>query len=94
MHTGQPSFASRATRPKLKVEHIHVGQLLGHLMDTLVDEVSALSIGETRKRTLLKALNKVIWVQNDLFARHYLAFANNMGGMGSEKSSDGGGSES
>lgn len=51
-------------------------------------------IEERYKRGLLKALNKVIWVQNDLFARHYLAFANNMGGMGSEKSSDGGGSES
>ena len=53
-----------------------------------------MQIEERYKRGLLKALNKVIWVQNDLFARRYLAFANSMGEVGSEESSDGGGSES
>ena len=49
-----------------------MGLLLGYLINLLIDEVSTLSIEETRKRTLLKALNKVIWVQNDLFGMHYI----------------------
>jgi hypothetical protein len=50
--------------------------LLGHLMSLLIDEVYILDIKDMKyKRGLLKALNKVIWVQNDLFGRHYLACA-------------------
>jgi Protoglobin len=86
MHTGQPSFASRVSRPKLKVEHIHMGLLLAYLMNILIDEVSVLPIGETRKRTLLKALNKVIWVQNDFFGRHYISTTAKQGDERSEPS--------
>ncbi len=45
-------------------------------MSLLIDEVYMLEIRDTKyKRGLLKALNKIIWVQNDLFGRHYLACA-------------------
>ena len=73
MHTGQPSFPRRASRPKLQVEHIHMSLLLAYLMNIIIDEVSILEVSATYKRSLLKALNKVIWVQNDLFGRHYVA---------------------
>ena len=94
MHLGQAGISRRRNRPKLQVQYTHMSLLLGYLLNLLIDEILVMPIEERYKRGLLKALNKVIWVQNDLFARHYLAFANNMGGMGSEKSSDGGGSES
>ena len=45
-------------------------------MSLLIDEVFMLEIRDVKyKRGLLKALNKIIWVQNDLFGRHYLACA-------------------
>ena len=53
--------------------------LLGYLFNLLIDEISILPIEERHKRSVLKAVNKVLWVQNDLFARHYLAHAKSEG---------------
>lgn len=45
-------------------------------MSLLIDEVMIMEVRDmTYKRSLLKALNKIVWVQNDLFGRHYLACA-------------------
>jgi len=81
MHTGQPSFSRRASRPDLQVDYIHMALLLGYLLNLLIDEISILHIEERYKRGVLKAVNKVLWVQNDLFARQYLLCAKGQGGF-------------
>jgi hypothetical protein len=53
--------------------------LLGYLLNLLIDEISVLPIEERYKRGVLKAVNKVLWVQNDLFARQYLLCAKGQG---------------
>jgi hypothetical protein len=55
--------------------------LLGYLLNLLIDEISILPIEERYKRGVLKAVNKVLWVQNDLFARQYLLCAKSQGGF-------------
>jgi hypothetical protein len=55
--------------------------LLGYLLNLLIDEISILPIEERYKRSVLKAINKVLWVQNDLFARQYLLCARVQGGF-------------
>jgi hypothetical protein len=55
--------------------------LLGYLLNLLIDEISILPIEERYKRGVLKAVNKVLWVQNDLFARQYLLCAKAQGGV-------------
>ncbi|KAI9816469.1 MAG: hypothetical protein M1827_001601 [Pycnora praestabilis] len=73
MHTGQPGFKHRQNRPDLRVEYVHMGLLLG-----FVEDVVAQSVLETdeldagTKANVLRAFNKLLWIQNDLFARHYV----------------------
>jgi hypothetical protein len=59
-------------------------------MSLLIDEVFMLEIRDVKyKRGLLKALNKVLWVQNDLFGRHYLACAEGREDGGSSSTEEG-----
>ena len=73
MHTGKPGFKHREKRPDLRVEYIHVGALLGYVVDIMVGAVMGMSeIDNEMKSKVMRALNKVLWIQNDLFARHYI----------------------
>ncbi|KAF9040834.1 Protoglobin-domain-containing protein [Panaeolus papilionaceus] len=74
MHTGtSPGFLHRAKKPALRVEYIHCGILLGYVEDILVDAViNHPDLDLTTKSAVIRAANKIIWIQNDLFARHYV----------------------
>lgn len=74
MHTGQPGFKHREKKPELRVEYIHMGVLLGYVMDIVIGAVMELDVIDNEmKSRVIRAFNKVVWIQNDLFARHYLA---------------------
>jgi len=73
MHTGKPGFKHREKRPDLRVEYIHMGLLLGYVVDVVVGAVMTMDeVDNVMKSRVIRALNKVIWMQNDLFARHYI----------------------
>ena len=73
MHTGQPGFKHRVKKPELRVEYIHMGALLGYVVDIVVGAVIGMDvIDNVMKGRVIRALNKVVWIQNDLMARHYL----------------------
>ncbi|TAQ87414.1 hypothetical protein B7494_g4244 [Chlorociboria aeruginascens] len=73
MHTGKPGFKHRVNKPELRVEYIHMSALLGFVVDIVIGAVLALEGVELEtKGNVLRALNKVIWIQNDLFSRHYI----------------------
>ena len=75
MHTGQPGFKHRAKRPELRVEYIHMSALLGYVVDIVIGAVMEMKeedVSMEMKSKVLRALNKVVWIQNDLFARHYV----------------------
>jgi hypothetical protein len=73
MHTGKPGFKHREKRPDLRVEYVHMGALLGYVVDIVVGAVMEMSeIDNVMKSRVIRALNKVVWIQNDLFARHYI----------------------
>ncbi|KAL2075747.1 hypothetical protein VTL71DRAFT_690 [Oculimacula yallundae] len=74
MHTGLPGFKHRANRPELRVEYIHMGALLGYVVDIVVGAVMGMDVIDNEmKGRVIRAFNKVVWIQNDLMARHYLA---------------------
>lgn len=84
MHTGQPGFKHREKRPELRVEYIHMSALLGYVVDIVIGAVMGMNEDQAdaaTKTKVLRALNKVIWIQNDLFARHYVK---TLGGAGSD----------
>ena len=47
--------------------------LLGYVVGIVIDAVMEMDVIDTTlKSKVIKAFNKVIWIQNDLFARHYM----------------------
>lgn len=67
MHVGQ----GRAH--PLHVEYVHIGVTLSFIQDILTEAIlSHPRLKMDRKIALVKALSKVIWIQNDLFAKWYV----------------------
>jgi hypothetical protein len=67
MHVGQ----GRAH--PLHVEYVHIGLTLSFVQDIITEAVlSHPRLKMERKIALVKALSKVIWIQNDLFAKWYV----------------------
>jgi hypothetical protein len=67
MHVGQGR-----THP-LHVEYVHIGVTLSFVQDIITEAVlSHPRLKMDRKIALVKALSKVIWIQNDLFAKWYV----------------------
>ena len=67
MHVG------RGREHPLHVEYVHIGACLAFIQDTLTEALlSHPRIEMDRKIALVKALGKVIWIQNDLFAKWYV----------------------
>lgn len=67
MHVGQ----GRAH--PLHVEYVHIGVTLSFIQDVLTEAIlSHPRLKMDRKIALVKALSKVIWIQNDLFAKWYV----------------------
>lgn len=67
MHVGQ----GRAH--PLHVEYVHIGATLAFIQDVMTEAIlSHPRLPMDRKIGLVKALSKVIWIQNDLFAKWYV----------------------
>lgn len=67
MHTG-----IGRTHP-LHVEYVHIGATLAVIQDVLTEAIlSHPRLHLARKIAIVKALGKVIWIQNDLFAKWYV----------------------
>ena len=67
MHVGQGR-----THP-LRIEYVHIGVTLSFVQDIITEAVlSHPRLKMDRKIALVKALSKVIWIQNDLFAKWYV----------------------
>lgn len=61
------------TKRGLHVDYVHLGMAMGFVQDVLFEEIILHSRLKTeRKAALIKAIGKVLWIQNDLFARWHL----------------------
>jgi len=67
MHTGQ------GRKHPLHVDFIHIGALLGFVQDIVFEAIlSHPRLKIEQKTAVIKALGKVLWIQNDLFAKWYV----------------------
>lgn len=65
MHSGQER------RVPLNIEYIHIGVMLGFIQDIFTEALmSHPTLSLQRKVALVRAIGKIIWIQNDLFARY------------------------
>ncbi|QRW20785.1 protoglobin protein [Rhizoctonia solani] len=73
MHTGKAGFKHREKKDPLFVDYAHCAILLGYVQSMLTSAVMARDdLSDEVKTATLLAINKVMWIQNDLFARHYI----------------------
>lgn len=67
MHCGQVRMYT------LNIEFIHLGACLGFIQDIFIEALmSHPHLSLQRKVALVRAISKIIWIQNDLFARWYV----------------------
>jgi hypothetical protein len=62
-----------AGSPELVVPLVQMNALMGFVSDALLNAVLGLNLDESAKRKAVNAVNKLLWVQNDLITRHYAA---------------------
>jgi hypothetical protein len=80
MHVGQ------GRQHPLHVEYIHIGACLSFIQDTFTEAIlSHPRLQLYRKIALVKAMGKVIWIQNDLFAKWYVRDGEEYAGSEIEK---------
>ncbi|KAJ5344260.1 hypothetical protein N7541_005857 [Penicillium brevicompactum] len=66
MHSGQ------VRRSPLNIEYIHLGACMGYIQDIWIEAMmSHPHLSLRRKIALVRAVNKILWIQNDLFARYH-----------------------
>jgi hypothetical protein len=53
------------------VDYIHVNALLGYVESTLVGGLLSLNLDRQTETAALLAFNKLLWIQNDFFAKYY-----------------------
>lgn len=74
-HTSSPGIdhtEKRGRRQPLHVDYIHNGMLLGHISDIVFEFILAVpGFDFVMRRQCARSFNKLMWLQNDLFARHY-----------------------
>ncbi|KAL8280961.1 hypothetical protein RQP46_006640 [Phenoliferia psychrophenolica] len=74
LHTGAPGFKHRVNKDPLKVDLQALSLTLGWVVDLVLSVVLTLPedvLSQGDKAALSRAFNKIIWIQQDLFARHY-----------------------
>ncbi|KAJ5085869.1 hypothetical protein N7532_010640 [Penicillium argentinense] len=64
MHCGQERMAP------LNIEYVHINACMGYIQDIFIEALmSHPHLSLRRKIALVRAVNKILWIQNDLFAK-------------------------
>ncbi|KAG2230431.1 Protoglobin-domain-containing protein [Thamnidium elegans] len=66
IHTDTPEKKS-----KINVDYIHINALMGYVESILVNAVVNMGYEKEKESAVLLAFNKLLWIQNDYFAKYY-----------------------
>jgi hypothetical protein len=66
IHTDTPEKKS-----KINVDYIHINALMGFVESTLAGGLLSLNLDREVEAKALLAFNKLLWIQNDYFAKYY-----------------------
>jgi len=64
---------SKSGNKQVMVEYVHINALLGYVEDLILDALLSADIDDDVKKRTVRAFNKLLWIQNDLFSRHYVS---------------------
>jgi hypothetical protein len=63
----------KAGSPTLNVPLVQMDALMGFVSDALTATILSLNLDRATEVRTLRAFNKLLWLQNDLISRHYVA---------------------
>jgi hypothetical protein len=63
----------KAGSPELDVPLVQMNALMGFVADALIATVYSLGLPRATEIAIVRAFNKLLWLQNDLISRHYVA---------------------
>ncbi|WP_437677293.1 protoglobin family protein [Sorangium sp. So ce131] len=66
---------AKAGNPEVVVPLVQINALMGFVSDALLQTILSLGLDRDTEVRTLRAFNKLLWLQNDLLARHYLPAA-------------------
>lgn len=66
IHTDTPRKKS-----KINVDYIHINALIGHVESILAGGILSLNLDRETEAKALLVFNKLLWIQNDYFAKYY-----------------------
>lgn len=58
-------------KSKINVDYIHINALLGYVESVLINGILSLNLDRETETAALLAFNKLLWIQNDYFAKYY-----------------------
>ena len=61
----------RAGNSEIDVPLVQMNALMGFMSDVLVDAISQFPVDPATMLKTIRALNKLLWIQNDFINRHY-----------------------
>ncbi|SPR01768.1 unnamed protein product (mitochondrion) [Plasmodiophora brassicae] len=61
-----------------RIEYIHINALLTFVESALISAITKLPLDKASAQKLLVAFNKLLWIQNDLFAQYYVHDGNEL----------------
>jgi hypothetical protein len=63
---------------EIDVPLVQMNALMGFVADALIGTIQGLPISDESKSDAIRAFSKLLWLQNDLISRHYIAKTNMM----------------
>lgn len=63
----------KAGNPEIEVPLVQIDALFGFVNDALIATIQGLSIDQSTKDATVRSFTKLLWIQSDLFNRHYVA---------------------
>ena len=63
---------NKAGSKSINVEYVHVNALFGFVHDFLLQAICGLGLDKESEKKAISAFTKLLWIQNDLFTRHYI----------------------
>lgn len=63
---------AKAGNPGIVIPIVQVDALFGFVNDALIATIQGLEIDQAKKNAMIRAFTKLLWIQADLFVRHYV----------------------
>jgi hypothetical protein len=71
-HVGKIHRSTNDKKSGINVEYVHINALFGYVSTVIVNAVMRAGLDKEVEIATVLAFNKLLWVQNDFFAKYYV----------------------